>query len=256
MHLVVAQSIHLPLIPSTQSINTNRVTVFDLFFIPFHSYTPTVNDASKAVEEQVRAKIMEKKLPPKLKERLLNKVGKIAGDLVPASKIAEKMAPKMVEEMPEKMKPKGLTVHVEEVFREGPFFVLELQLLEVDTVKLMEGEKDEADDTKAREEPQQESMTTGLMRRFLGVLGDSNKASLEREYLPKVVQAKMQGSMGDMLKAQLAEKNLEADTEVLDQTEQARYFFNMIQQVRAAEAESPKGLPLPPFLKKKDSSSK
>uniref|UniRef100_A0A7S1GJX8 Uncharacterized protein n=1 Tax=Cyclophora tenuis TaxID=216820 RepID=A0A7S1GJX8_CYCTE len=201
-----------------------------------------IKDASQAVKSQVEEKISQKRLPGPLKERLAKRAAKVAADLITASKIVEKMAPKMAEEMPIKMKPKGLTVHVGEVFREGPFFVLQLQVVHVDTIVMAEA-------VRLQEEEDGETMTVQCLKQFFGTIGSRNQDALETNYLPRIIQSKMGDSMGDMLSSELAEKGLEAEAEVLPEALQARFFFPFLQQIRESEAKSKKG-PLANLRKK------
>ena len=92
-----------------------------------------LQSASEAIKEGVSTKIQElKRLAPPLKQRLAKHVSRIAADKVSAKVVVDRLVPKLVADIPVKMKKKGLTVHVEEVFRDGPYFVLMLQVQHVD----------------------------------------------------------------------------------------------------------------------------
>lgn len=185
-----------------------------------------IQDASGAIQEGVAKKISEKKnLPPRLKERLTKVVGKVASDVVSASMIAEKVAPKLCEVVPKKMEDKGLAVDLEVVFREGPYFVLMMQITHVDASILTEAQKSH--------EPagSSEAWTTKAMRTGLGWMGLTS--AVENGFLPNLVQKKMQSQMGEMMEGQFAEKKLRASVEVMTEEKQARYFYSLLQQFRS-----------------------
>jgi len=210
-----------------------------------------VKDVKEAVKSQVEEKMMEKDkplVPKRLRARVAKGAAKLASDLMTAAKLAETMSSKMSEEMPQKMLTKGLTVQVEEVYREGAYFVLQMQVLKVDTVILAEAAsiKDE--------EGEQESWLESALKYCLKLIGSKNKDSLETKYLPDIVQSKMQSTMGEMMTKELAEKKMEAEAEVLPEAKQARFFYSMLKQIKEAEAaekaKGPKG-PLGAIKKKK-----
>lgn len=191
-----------------------------------------IEDASEAIQAGVSEKLESlPNLPPGLKHRLAQHVGKFAADRVSASKIVEKMAPKMVETMPVKMKANGLTVHAEEVFREGPYFVIMLQVQHVDATVMMEAkqlaEKGEVTD---------DSVAVRLVRWIVGSMGMQLVDSVQRDYLPALIQSKMQPNMGEKMQEELAEKKMKASVDVLSEEKQARFFYVLLQQVRETEA--------------------
>lgn len=55
---------------------------------------------------------------------------------------------------------------------------------------------------------------------------------IESRYLPILIQKQITQKMDDMLRVKMAEKNVLADTEVLPERLQARYFFDHLQQTR------------------------
>ena len=176
----------------------------------------SVKDASAAIKEGVEKTVAEKMekrrlLPEKLKQRLAGLASKLATDMVSAGKIAEKMAPKLCEEMPGKMKEKGLTVEVEVVFQEGPFFVLQMQVVHVDTVAMAEGgtaekTRDDAGQEEEEDSSSSSSMSVWFMKQFYGVIGTKNQESLETGYLPGFIQSKLESSMGEQMTAEMAER--------------------------------------------------
>uniref|UniRef100_A0A7S1Y2M7 Uncharacterized protein n=1 Tax=Grammatophora oceanica TaxID=210454 RepID=A0A7S1Y2M7_9STRA len=98
-----------------------------------------VNDASAAVQQQVEESFMQGRVrlvPRAIKKRLAQNAGRVASDLVTPAKLVEKMGPKLEAEIPKILAEKGLTVHLNLVFREANFMVLALQVICVDVVKL------------------------------------------------------------------------------------------------------------------------
>eukprot|EP00540_Astrosyne_radiata_P012084 CAMPEP_0116842534 /NCGR_PEP_ID=MMETSP0418-20121206/11573_1 /TAXON_ID=1158023 /ORGANISM="Astrosyne radiata, Strain 13vi08-1A" /LENGTH=222 /DNA_ID=CAMNT_0004473161 /DNA_START=193 /DNA_END=861 /DNA_ORIENTATION=+ len=219
------------------------------FFVCMRAFF-AVKDVKEAVKSTVEEKMMERKrplVPKRLKERVIKRVAKLASDFMTASKMAGKIAEKMTAEMPQKMMKKGLTVHVEEVFREGPYFVLQLQVLKVDAVVMAEAAK-----MKDEEEEEEDPLFVRCVKQFMEAVGGKNKDRLESRYLPTIVQNKMHSGMGDMLAKELSEKKMEAEAEVLPEAKQARFLFAMLKQVKEAEtAEKAKKGPLAAIKKKK-----
>lgn len=206
-----------------------------------------IEDASEAIKAGVSEKLEESNLPPGLKRRIAKYVGKLAADRVSASQIVDAMAPKMVATMPVKMRKKGLTVHAEEVFRDGPYFVIMMQVQHVDAAVMMEAkqlaEKDEV--------PKDESWTVRFVKWLLSILGMNIVDSVQTDYLPAFIQSMMQPHMGEQMQAELADKKMMASVEVLSEEKQARFFYVLLQQVRDSEAAKKearkKGPPPNPF---------
>jgi hypothetical protein len=188
-----------------------------------------IEDASEAIKAGVSEKIEDCNLPSKLKKRLRH-IGKFAADKISAARIVNKMAPKMVKEMPVKMKKKGLTVHAEEVFRDGAFFVIQMQVQHVDAAVMLEAKQ------LAGDEVGQERFAVKFVRWFLGAMGVTLADTVQTDYLPDLIQKKMQPSMGEMMEEEMAEKKMKASVEVLPEKKQARFFYALLQQVRDAEA--------------------
>ena len=63
---------------------------------------------------------------------------------------------------------------------------------------------------------------------------------LESCYLPNLIQAKISEKVNEMLRKKLDDKYIVAETEVLMEDKQARYFFRHLQVVRDMEKESKK----------------
>ena len=64
------------------------------------------------------------------------------------------------------------------------------------------------------------------------IIPDRAKQNLEEERLPAIVQQKITEEMQNMMEQKLAKKSLVADIAVLPETQQARYFFSNLNEVR------------------------
>ena len=209
-----------------------------------------IEDPSEAVKAGVSLKVQESSLPPPLKKRIAERVGNFAADMVTASKAAEKAAPGMCEEMPQKMKEKGLTVHCEPVFQEGPYFVVSMQVLHADVQLMMDAEKQAG---------QEEGFVARTVKWILKAAGVDVVDKVQRDYLPGMIQAQMQPKLDEMMAQQMyEEKKMKGSVDVLPEEKQARYFYAMLKAIRAAEAaaKASKGPSLPPNPFKKNDTKK
>ena len=189
-----------------------------------------LQDVRQAVKDGVAEKLAEKNLPPKLRESLAKRLGNLAADKMTASKVVEKMAPKMCADLPRKMKDKGLAVVVKEVFREGPYFVLMMQVQHVDSsvLGLAEQEAKEQQKQQKGEGWAAKALINGM--NFFGIT-----EAVETGYLPRFVQSKLQTEMGSTMEAELAEKRLQASVDVLPEDKQARFFYALLEEIRDEE---------------------
>ena len=67
---------------------------------------------------------------------------------------------------------------------------------------------------------------------LLAKISKRYRDKIESRYLPVLIQKQITKKMDDILRAKMAEKNLVANTEVLPQRHQARYFFDRLREVR------------------------
>lgn len=185
-----------------------------------------VLDARYAVQQKVRAKIDKTSMPQPFKDAAKKVGAKVASKLATPSVVAQKMSQEMPRHMPLKMAEKGMTVHAEAVFQEGPYLVVQLQVQRVDTAMMVE--------IKALERKEQRwSAIVEFLTWLMGLLGAKNQKSLEEEFLPRVVQKKIESIMTDMLKVRMEEDvQMQAETKVLGEDKQARYFFEKLKEVR------------------------
>ena len=215
-----------------------------------------IEDASEAIKAGVSEKLEESNLPPALTRRLAKYAGRLAADRVSASQIVDTMAPRMVKTMPEKLRKKGLTIHAEEAFRDGPYFVIMMQVQHVDAAVMIEAKQFAHE----HELTDDESCTVKFVKWLLSVLGVHFVDRVQTDYLPALIQSQMQPIMVEKVQAELAEKKMKASVEVLSEEKQARFFYVILQQVRESEAakkearwKSPPPNPFSRIVPKKDS---
>lgn len=196
-----------------------------------------VHDASEAVKDEVANKVKKSRIPFPLKESVANRAAaRITWDLSMASKVVDMMGPRLCQEIPIKMSKKGIQVHVDNVFTEGNYLVIELQVQHVDAIVMSEAKH------KKQEQDQHNGAGALFFKSVFTVIGVENQASLEREVLPNILQRKVSVSIREMMKEKLTEKKMAADVEILKEEKQARYFFQTLRQVREvyANAYSPR----------------
>lgn len=92
------------------------------------------------------------------------------------------MGQKMCEKIPKKMKEKGLTVEMEEVFCEGPYVVIQLQVQHVDTIAVEKAQREE--NVNVRQD-QSSSVAGSLLEWSMWLMGQSNQQKLEGGFLAK-----------------------------------------------------------------------
>jgi hypothetical protein len=97
-----------------------------------------VIDASEAIANKVRVRVKDFKVPKRLRRVVTAVATGVAGNVFTLEKIAKKVSKKICHKVPEKMLLRGITAVVEEVFREGPFVVFQLQVQHVDLATLTE----------------------------------------------------------------------------------------------------------------------
>lgn len=68
------------------------------------------------------------------------------------------------------------------------------------------------------------SRILGWIENFLTLIGIQRQKALQDEYLPKLIQSKMETMMGEVMAEKLEGKGLQAVSKVLPEEKQARYF--------------------------------
>ena len=199
---------------------------------------PTVDDASETIKAKVAQKVEKSKLPPPIKPLVAKHAGQAASKLMTPSKIAKTMGAKMCKVLPKKMKEKGLTVELEEAFREGPYIVLQLQVLHVDAAAVEKSMREEnADLTEDDEAAATNTIAGTLIEWSYKLIGAENQKKLEEGFLSAKVQAKLETAMAVMMAEKFEQKQLKAQIQILKEEKQARYFYGKIKEVRMIFAE-------------------
>jgi hypothetical protein len=211
---------------------------------------PAVHDASKVIKAKVSARVNDSKLPKPVKGIVAGRAAKVASKLMKPPKIAEKMGKKICKKIPKKMKEKGLTVEMEEVFREGPYVVLQLQVQHVDTIAVEKAQREENVDLGQDDDAQSSSVAGALLDWSMWLIGQNNQKKLEGGFLPQKVQAKLQTKMMAMMADKFEEKQLKADVEIMKEEKQARFFYSRLKAVRLAAEEAQGTNPIKKLKKK------
>jgi hypothetical protein len=99
-------------------------------------------DASEAIKNKVRTTVEDSRLPKRLRRVVTATATGIAGSVLTLHKIAKKVSKKICHILPEKLFLRGITAVVEEVFREGPYLVFQLEVQRVDLATLTEKQLD------------------------------------------------------------------------------------------------------------------
>ena len=195
---------------------------------------------------------MEKSnLPKHIRGIAVKHAGEIASKRVTPSKVAEKMGAKLCKILPKKMKEKGLTVRLEEVFREGPFVVLQLQVQHVDLVTMEKVRNEEISRSSEEDEEAASNNFAGtLIDWSLKLIGTTNQKKLEESFLPAKVQAKLETSLTTMMGEKFKEKQIQADIKIVKEKRQARYFYEQLREVRLAMEQVKRTNPFKQFRKK------
>jgi hypothetical protein len=219
-----------------------------------------VHDASGAIGNKIRTKVDGSRLPNRVKNVVAAAATGIATNVVTPSVIAKKMGQKLCQKMPEKMLLKGITTFVEEVFREGPYVVFQLQVQHVNIATLTQSklagipsEEDDDDDkinkkndgakkgetvdaTLQPAQPQDvKHWFMHWLEFFLQLIGVIHQKTIEEDVLPELIQRKLESAMGEIMAEKMGEQFLDAESKVCSAANQARYFFDKIKEVRKSE---------------------
>ena len=127
-----------------------------------------------------------------------------------------------------------MTVEMEEVFREGPYVVLQLQVQHVDTIIVEKVQREENLDLAQDDDAQSSSVAGALLEWSMWLIGQNNQQQLEENFLPQKVQDQLQKKMMAMMTEKFEQKQLKADVEIVKEEKQARFFYSRLQSVRLA----------------------
>jgi hypothetical protein len=224
-----------------------------------------IHDASGAIGNKIRAKVDGSKVPNRLKNVVTSAATSVAGNIITPAIIAKKLGQKLCQKMPKKMLQKGITAVVEELFREGPYVVFQLQVQHVNLATLTESKlcgassvEDTEDDKskKKKDDDHTNSAKKGeivdatlepaqpqdvkhwfmhLLELFFQLIGVSHQRILEEDVLPDLIHRKLESAMGEILAEKMGEKFLDAESKVCLAANQARYFFDKLEEVRKSE---------------------
>lgn len=214
-----------------------------------------VLDATHAVKLRVGNKISQSSLPKPLKELAKRTAPKIASEWTSPKVVAQKLSKKLCEKLPQKMNERGMNVKVEEVFREGPYVVLQLQVQHVNLLELIKSiqNNEDEDDGNLIDDDDDDAGTTGksttkrsdttcsdLIKTIISVvcswffwlIGIEGQFALESYYFPRMIQSKMDRLVAAVLEEKLSDQKMDAVAQVLPESKQARYFYEIISQIK------------------------
>ena len=69
-------------------------------------------------------------------KQVKNQAARGASSLTNAGIVAQQVSQKLLKEIPKGVKEKGVTVNIEELFREGPYMVFQVRVVHVDVLAL------------------------------------------------------------------------------------------------------------------------
>ena len=188
-----------------------------------------VLDASEVVRDTVLKKVLASTIPKQMKEAVAMRAANLASSRVTRSKIAQKISRKLCQTMPMKLKEMGLTVVLEETFREKHYFVLELQVQHVDAMAAEKAQREKGFES-SREESS--SIEGTLLDWSLKLMGEDNQRMLEEEYLPAKVQHKLEKQMLHVIREKFENMHMKAEVTILKEGKQGRYFFSTLKAVQ------------------------
>jgi hypothetical protein len=112
-------------------------------------------------------------------------LAEVASKRITPSKVASQLGGKLIKKIPKKMKEKGLTVEMEQVFCEGPYVVLALQVQHVDMVAAEKAMREDKTLTSDIEEEDEASNTVAgtLLQWSLYLMGSTNQKKLEEGFI-------------------------------------------------------------------------
>mmetsp|Transcript_41812 Transcript_41812/g.72685 ORF Transcript_41812/g.72685 Transcript_41812/m.72685 type:complete len:271 (+) Transcript_41812:18-830(+) len=188
---------------------------------------PKLGFLSRKSPPQQVAKLLDKGSDALSKhaDTALSKLGKGAGSLASVAitdrTFSKKMGAMMVEQIPPNMKSMGITATAELAFVSGPFFVVVINLHEVDISILLEKQTDLH---KAR-----------MYDKVMGVLGRTFEDNIQK-LLIRAIELGMKEKMGPVLQQKMKEKaGLDIEMEVTGRENQGDYFFGMLSQINEGE---------------------
>mmetsp|Transcript_42550 Transcript_42550/g.102923 ORF Transcript_42550/g.102923 Transcript_42550/m.102923 type:complete len:285 (+) Transcript_42550:1555-2409(+) len=161
----------------------------------------TIVDASLAVKEKVRGKL------EKLPKPVQNQAAHAATYFTGRRKAAQLLSQRFCRELPCIFAKKGVTITVEEVFREGHYIVLKLMVLNVDS----------------------QSIDRNWLRWFTRNIGFKEK--IEENLLPNLVTKQLTETMPALVDERMAKSKITAETKVNIRSKQEEYFQMKLEEI-------------------------
>jgi hypothetical protein len=170
-----------------------------------------------------------------MKDSIAQRAGQVMSKRIKPSTLAQKIGGKLCERMPPKMADMGLTVAMEEVFREGPFVVMQLQVQHVDTLAVEKAQRlENADLTQSDLDTttNEATLASALLEWCLKLIGTDKKKQLEEDFLPEKVQSKLATKILEVMTEKFDRQGLVIYIEILKEEQQARFFYRQLREVR------------------------
>ena len=197
-----------------------------------------VIDGTTAVKTSVKKRVDNTKLPPSIKESFGNGAAHVASMRTTPDKIAERLGGQLCEKTTRKLAEMGVTIEMEECFREGTYVVLQLQVIRVDARTIQRAQVQ----GKLEKGTSETTTASGAMLDWcLTIIGTENQKKLEEEYLPDKVEAKLQSKILAIMKDKLEKKGIIANIEIVKEEKQARYFYEKLKEIRNKEGDNSPG---------------
>lgn len=161
----------------------------------------TIVDVSLAVKEKVKGKL------EKLPKQVQNQAAHAATYFTGRRKAAQILSQRFCRELPDTFAKKGVTITVEEVFREGPYIVLKLTVLNVDS----------------------QAIDRNWLRWFTRNIGFREK--IEENLLPNLVTKQLTETMPKLVDERMARSKITAETKVNIRSKQEEYFQMKLEEI-------------------------
>eukprot|EP00980_Cylindrotheca_fusiformis_P010206 scaffold2271_cov130-Cylindrotheca_fusiformis.AAC.1 len=177
----------------------------------------TIEDASMAIKKQVRKKLGNFPKP------IQNQAAHAAGLFTTPKKVAQILSQRLCEELPRNFAKRGIVVEIEEFFREGPYFVLKLVVVNV-------------------------AMVENWIQWFTRTIGV--KDIIEGDFLPNFVTRQLTETMPAIINKRMASNDITAETMVNSREDQEKYFRMKLVELRDDEEERRNKQPFRKFKKR------
>jgi hypothetical protein len=204
-----------------------------------------VHNVSEAVKARVTKRLERAVMIP---NSVKAQAAQQAGNMTSPKYVAQALAQTLCKKFPERMEKQGVTVEMEEVFREHTFVVLQLTIKHVNPLTMMTS-----------------AWTESGLSWLLEAMGPSNREQMEGSFckfqtpwvgtivsatvhyshthcllphyraVPNMVTSLLAATVPKMLKEKMADKKIEAETKVLRSREQSIYFYKKLNELRSTD---------------------